>query len=66
MGLHLFLLFTEIYAHRIISSEVDSKNSRISDSEGALELIITYYVNKGFIKEIRLYPNVSGTKEVTV
>lgn len=45
---------------------MDSENSKISDSEGVLELIITYYVNKGFIKEIRLYPNVGRTKDITV
>lgn len=45
---------------------MEFKNPRISDSEGALELIITYYVNMGFIIEIRLYPNVGRTKDVTV
>lgn len=45
---------------------MESENPRILDLEGALELTISYYMNKRFIVEIRIYANVGKTKEVTV
>ena len=74
MGLNLLLLFTEICIDHTISYRMESENPRISDLERALELITIfyksgkqshcrYYVNTGFIIEIRPYPNVRGTKE---
>lgn len=74
MGLNLLLLFTEICTDHTISYRMESENPRISDLERALELITIvyksgkqshyrYYVNTGFIIEIRPYPNVRGTKE---
>lgn len=66
INLKLLLLFTEAYIDHAIAYEMESKNPRILDLEGTLELIVSYYVNKRFIEEIRLYSNMGKTKEVTV
>lgn len=74
MGLNLFLLFIEICIDYIILYRMEFENFRILDLERVLEFIIIfyklgkqsycrYYVNIGFIIEIRFYLNVRGIKE---